>query len=257
VSGLLLAVTLSVVAGTLATSLGALPVAVFPRPRESLRGALSGFAAGIMLSASVFSLAVPGLQLRVEVWGPSKWTLLPAALAFLAGAAMVDGLNRVVPHEHFVKGLEGAEGARFRRVWLFVLAMTLHNFPEGMATGVGSLLDWPQARSLATAIALQNVPEGLVVAAALWDKGYRRRTAVLVGCASGAVEPIGAALGYGVVWLSQPLLPAALLFSAGAMVYVVAAEVLPESQAGGTARTATWFTLLGFTLNMALDALAG
>lgn len=255
-SGLLLAVTLSLVAGAAATSVGALPVAFFPKPHASLRSVLSGFAAGIMLSASIFSLAVPALAMRVSTWGPSRWTLLPAALAFLAGAAMVDGLNRVVPHEHFVKGPEGLGPGRFQRVWLFVLAMTLHNFPEGMAVGVGSVLDWPQARSLATAIALQNVPEGLVVAAALWDKGYRRSTAVLVGCASGAVEPIGAALGYGAIALSRPLLPAALLFAAGAMVYVVASEVLPESQEGGSARLATWATLLGFTLNMALDALA-
>lgn len=256
-SGLGAALWASVLAGTVATTVGALPIAVLPRPGEIGRRRLTGFAAGIMLAASVFSLAVPALELRVSAWGPSPWTLVAAALAFLAGAVFVDGLNHVVPHEHFVTGPEGLGAAEHRGLWLLVLAMTLHNLPEGMAVGVGSALEGPMATSVALAVGLQNVPEGLVVAAALLDKGYSRRFAIFVAFASGAVEPVGALFGYGVVALAAPLLPGALLFSAGAMVYVVAHEVLPESHVGEVTRDATWATLVGFTLMMVLDNALG
>lgn len=253
-SVLLAALWLSFLAGTVATSLGALPVAVLPRPSESKRRLMTGFAGGVMLSASMFSLAGPALELRKGAWGPGLWTLLIVAATFLSGAALVDFLNRVIPHEHFIKGPEGADPHGLRRMWLFVLAMTLHNFPEGMAVGVGAALEGPARLSVAIGIGLQNVPEGLVVAAALLDKGFSRRTALLVAIGSGAVEPVGAAVGAGIISLSTVLLPGALLFAAGAMVYVVALEVLPESHEGGHARAATWSAMAGFVLNMVLDA---
>lgn len=252
-SGFLGALELSLLAGAAATGLGALPVAFMPRPSEKNRKLLTGFAGGVMLSASMFSLAAPALEMRPEVWGTAWWTLGLIAVCFIGGAAMVDLLNRVVPHEHFIKGPEGSDAIHIRRMWLFVLAITIHNFPEGMAVGVGSALDGPAARSVAIGIGLQNVPEGLVVAAALLDKGYSRWMSVLVGFASGAVEPVGAMFGYGVISIARPLLPGALLFAAGAMVYVVALEVLPESHEGGHARAATWAALFGFVLNMVLD----
>lgn len=251
---LLDALLLSFVSGTLATALGALPIAFLPRPSQANRKLLTGFAGGVMLSASMFSLAGPALAMRTQVWGTGWWTLGVVTIAFLGGALMIDVLNRVVPHEHFIKGPEGADPHGLRRMWLFVLAITLHNFPEGMAVGVGAALGGPAALSVAIGIGLQNVPEGLVVAAALLDKGYLRRTAFLVALASGAVEPVGALFGSGVVSLSAPLLPAALLFAAGAMIYVVALEVLPESHELGHARAATWSAMAGFALNMVLDA---
>lgn len=252
-SGLAAALVLSLLAGTAATTAGALPITFLPRPGEASRRHLTGFAAGVMLAAAVFSLAVPALALRATAWGPGAWTLLVAALSLLAGALLVDVLNRVVPHEHFVKGPEGLGAAEHRGVWLLVVAMTLHNLPEGMAVGVGSALEGPMATSVALAVGLQNVPEGLVVAAALLDKGYTRRFALFVAFLSGVAEPVGALFGYGLIALAAPLLPAALLFSAGAMIYVVALEVLPESHEGGHERGATWATLFGFTLMMVLD----
>lgn len=253
-SVVLSALWLSFLAGTVATSLGAVPIAVLKRPSESSRKLLTGFAGGVMLSASMFSLAGPALEMRRDAWGPGLWTLGIAGLSFLSGAALVDFLNRVIPHEHFIKGPEHADTHGIRRMWLFVLAMTLHNFPEGMAVGVGAALEGPAQFSVAIGIGLQNVPEGLVVAAALLDKGFARRTALLVAVGSGAVEPIGALLGAGVISVSTVALPAALLFAAGAMVYVVALEVLPESHEGGHARAATWSAMGGFVLNMVLDA---
>lgn len=247
------AVRLSLLAGAGATALGALPIAFLPRPPERWRKRMTGFAGGVMLSASMFSLAAPALELRKEVWGVGWGSLTLVALAFLGGALMVDVLNRTVPHEHFIKGPEGMDPLRLRRVWLFVLAITIHNFPEGMAVGVGSALGGVQAHSVALGIGLQNVPEGLVVAAALLDRGYDRFTAVAVGIASGLVEPIGAAFGAGVIVVSHVVLPAALLFAAGAMVYVVALEVLPEAQEGGHGRAAAWSVIAGFVLNMLLD----
>lgn len=254
VSVLLSALWLSFLAGTVATSLGALPIAILPRPSEANRRLLTGFAGGVMLSASMFSLAGPALELRGQAWGPGLWTLGLVAVSFTAGAALVDFLNRVIPHEHFIKGPEHADTHGIRRMWLFVLAMTLHNFPEGMAVGVGSALEGPAGLTVAIGIGLQNVPEGLVVAAALLDKGFSRRTALLVAVGSGAVEPVGALVGAGVISVSAVVLPAALLFAAGAMVYVVALEVLPESHEGGHARAATWSAMAGFVLNMVLDA---
>ena len=148
-----------------------------------------------MLSAAVFSLAAPALELREEAWGPHAWTFGLVALTFFAGALMVDLINRYVPHEHFLKGPEGSDAVHLRRMWLFVLAITIHNFPEGMAVGVGSALGGGQANNVAIGIGLQNVPEGLVVASALWERGYPRWTAVGVGVLSGLVEPLGALLG--------------------------------------------------------------
>lgn len=252
VSGLARVAVLGLLSGGVATALGALPVLFLPTPTRRMRAVLTGFAGGVMLAASAFSLAMPALALRLTHWGTSPAWLLLAAASFLAGAGVVEVLNRTVPHQHFIKGLEGPKG-RLRRGWLFAFAMTLHNLPEGMAVGVASTLA-AVSLSVALAVALQNVPEGFVVAAALRDEGYRRRTAVLVGCASGFVEPIGGLLAYAATSLSQALLPGALLFAAGAMVYVVASEVIPEAHDDDKG-AATWASLVGFALSMGLDAL--
>lgn len=243
---------LGLLAGGVATALGAFPVAILPIPSSRARAVLNGFAGGVMLSAAVFSLAVPGLALRRELWGPSPGWLLVAALAFLAGAGLVEVLNRTVPHQHFIKGAEGPRGS-LSRGWLFAFAMAVHNLPEGMALGVASSVA-ELSVPIAVAVALQNLPEGFVVAAALVEDGYRRSRAVLISCASGLVEPLGAFLAYGATRLSAALLPGALLFAAGAMIYVVACEVIPEAHRDH-ARAATWASLLGFALNMVLDAL--
>lgn len=247
------ALRLSLLAGAGATALGALPIGFAPRPSKIWSARLTGFAGGVMLSASVFSLASPALAMREEAWGSQWWTFGLVALSFFAGALAVDLINRFVPHEHFLKGPEGADAAHIRRVWLFVLAITIHNFPEGMAVGVGSALGGMQANNVAIGIGLQNVPEGLVVAAALWERGYARWTAVGVGVLSGLVEPIGALLGVAVIAVSRVALPGALLFASGAMVFVVASEVFPESHEGGHGRAATWAAIFGFVLNMVLD----
>jgi ZIP family zinc transporter len=251
-----LAVLASVVAG-LATGLGALPVFALRRMSAPLKAVLLGFGAGVMLAASAFSLLLPALQEAGRLM-PG----LPAALAVAAGVLLGSGLfavaNRWVPHEHFIKGREGASAERIARIWLFVLAITLHNFPEGLAVGVGFGTDRiANGFALTLGIALQNMPEGLVVAVALRGVGKSSAYAFWVALLTGLVEPLGAVAGAGAVALAAPLLPGALAMAAGAMLYVISDEIIPESHRGPAAALATQGVLVGFVLMMVLDVALG
>ena len=158
--------------------------------------------------------------------------------------------------EHFIKGQdhEHSRARALKRTWLFVFAITLHNLPEGLAIGVAyGGTDATAAGVLTTGIAIQDVPEGLVIALALRAAGYRRRWAVLLGAASGLVEPLGAVLGAAVIAWSTQLLPWGLAFAAGAMLFVISHEIIPESHRAGHERFATGGLLLGFVLMMVLD----
>lgn len=233
-----------------ATGLGALPVIALVGIGGRTQAALLGFGAGVMLAASVFSLVVPAL----EAAGGGAWAAAVASAGMLLGAGGLWSSHRWLPHEHFVKGREGADAVRLRRVWLFVLAITLHNFPEGLAVGVGfgarAVADpW----TLTLGIGLQNVPEGLVVAAALRGEGYGRGQAALTSLCSGLVEPLGAVLGAAALALATPLLPWGLAAAAGAMLWVVSDEIIPESHRLGTEQEGTAGLLLGFVLMMTLD----
>lgn len=239
-------------AGAGATTLGAVPVFLLATLRPRAQAGLSGFSAGVMLAASFFSLLSPGLELSAA-WGRGV-SVGAAAGSVLLGAGLIGLLNRFTPHEHFIKGPEGAGRERLARIWLFVLAITLHNFPEGLAIGVAvSSGSEAIGLPLTFGIALQNLPEGLVVAVSLVQAGYTRSSALFVALLTGLVEPVGAMAGYLGVSVAAGALPVGLFFSAGAMIYVVSDEIIPESHKSEHASLATWATLLGFVLMMALD----
>jgi ZIP family zinc transporter len=211
-----------------------------------------------MLAASSFSLIIPALS-AAKSQGAGSW----AAGGIVGGGILLGGallllIDQLVPHEHFIKGLEGPEAKAMKRVWLFVLAISLHNLPEGLAIGVaygGS--DPVGALALATGISIQDVPEGLVVALALRGVGYSRWTAAGLGMLSGLIEPVAAVFGAAVIGISAGLLPWGLAAAAGAMLYVISHEIIPESHRQGHERFATCGLLLGFVLMMVLDTALG
>lgn len=243
-----------------ATAAGALPALFAQRASERARDAMIGFGAGVMLAAAAFSLIVPALA-AVRSQGAGPWQAAGTVGAgLLLGATLLLALDRVLPHEHFLKGREGAPAAalRLRRTWLFVFAIALHNVPEGLAIGVAYAGSDPlAAAALATGIAIQDVPEGLVIALALVGAGYARGLSVALGAASGLVEPAAAVLGAAVMTLSAGLLPWGLAFAAGAMLFVISHEIIPESHRAGHAHHATGGLMVGFVLMMVLDTALG
>ncbi|SIQ15685.1 ZIP family metal transporter [Pseudacidovorax sp. RU35E] len=248
----------------LATALGTLPVLFSQRLSERVQDTLFGFGAGVMLAACAFSLILPGLEVAKEqaLFGGGRWSsggVIGAAI--LMGAAALMAMEKLLPHEHFIKGREGRDTdavRTLRRTWLFVIAIALHNLPEGLAIGVGYAgNDGLRANALATGIAIQDVPEGLVVAVALLAAGYGRGIAVSLGMASGLVEPVGAVLGAAVVEHSALLLPWGLGFAAGAMLFVISHEIIPESHRKGHEAFATGGLMVGFVLMMLLDTALG
>jgi len=164
----------------------------------------------------------------------------------------------MIPHEHFIKGHEGIDAHAMKKVWLFIFAITLHNFPEGMAVGVGfGGGDIANGISLAIGIGLQNMPEGLIVALALIAHKYSIRKSFLIASATGLVEPIGGLLGAGIVSVFMPLLPWGLAFAAGAMLFVISDEIIPESHRKGFAKQATFGLMVGFVVMLFLDVVLG
>lgn len=244
----------------LATALGTLPILFSKNLSDKITDSMLGFGAGVMLAASVFSLILPGMDALREsgagIWGTS----LTIGGAILLGALLLMVMEYLLPHEHVFLGSDhNHEKAKLiRRTWLFVFAISLHNLPEGLAIGVGFAGVGNTAGSaLATGIAIQDIPEGLVVALALLNAGYKRKTCVLIGIASGFVEPIGAVLGASIINLSAQLLPWGLGFAAGAMLFVISHEVIPESHRKGHESYATGGLMIGFVLMMVLDTALG
>lgn len=241
--------TLATIGTGVATGVGALPAIVTTRISDKLLDALLGFAAGVMLAATAFSLLVPAMELA-DVW--------VVAIGVIVGAAFVALMDRVVPHVHFIGGPEGPTSTSLKRITLLILAITIHNFPEGMAVGVGfGSGDVRAATAVAIAIGLQNMPEGLAVALPLIREGYGRRKAVWLALLSGLVEPIGGFLGAASVRVARPLLPLGLAFAAGAMIYVVSEEMIPETHRKGFAKVGTAGLLIGFVAMMVLDNIFG
>uniref|UniRef100_A0A7V3ZXM2 ZIP family metal transporter n=1 Tax=candidate division WOR-3 bacterium TaxID=2052148 RepID=A0A7V3ZXM2_UNCW3 len=205
-----------------------------------------GLSGGIMFSASIFSLLIPAL---------SKGALIPVLLVFLGGAFFVDFLDSVVPHEHFIKGLEGPS-SRLKMVSLILLTMVIHNFPEGMAVGVSFAEGIsPSAISLAIAIGLQNIPEGAAVALPLFSLGMSKGRAIFIAFLTGMIEPLAGLLGVSLGILFTKLLPYLMAFASGAMVYVVSDEMIPESHTHGSEKVATFSFMLGFVIMTLLDNL--
>lgn len=239
----------------LSTSLGALPALASRRISRRGQDILMGFSAGIMLAATGFSLIVPALELAEQGLGSKRMGGLGVAACILLGGGLLHLCNRFIPHEHFVKGREGqVESPRLKRIWLFVFAVALHNLPEGLAvgSGVGSG-DVSIAAPILVGIALQDLPEGFVVALALLAIGYTSRQALAVSMATGLVEGLAALVGYFTVSLSSGVLPWALAFAGGSMLYVVSDEMIPESHRQENATEATGGLMAGFVLMMLLD----
>jgi ZIP family zinc transporter len=241
-----------------ATGAGAVPVLFARNISARAQDAMLGFGAGVMLAATAFSLIVPGIAAGEALTGSGASAAAIVALGVAAGGLALLALDRALPHEHFVKGVEGAGAVQLTRIWLFVLAITLHNVPEGLAVGVGFGSGSPaEGAALALGIGIQNIPEGLVVALALAAAGYSRMFAAAVAFASGLVEPIGGLFGGGLLTLSMLALPFGLAFAAGAMLFVVSHEIIPESHRKGHERQATVGLLAGFILMTVLDTSLG
>jgi ZIP family zinc transporter len=246
------------------TGLGAASIFAFKTIDRKILDVMLGLAAGIMIAASFWSLLAPSIEMAAEQ-GMAPW--LPAVTGFLLGAVFFRGIDKILPHLHPLLPIEEAEGIKtpWPKCTLLVLALTIHNIPEGLAVGVafGSAVSHPETMPMLSAIALamgigiQNFPEGLAVSFPLHRDGFSKRTSFWYGFLSGAVEPVAAVIGAMVVMLVQPILPYALAFSAGAMIFVVVEEVIPESQHGGNGDLATMGTMLGFALMMFLDVAFG
>lgn len=246
------------------TAAGAAVVFLTRHVNERLLHTMLGFSAGIMVAASFFSLLAPSIEMAGEAGVPA-W--LPAVVGFLLGCGFLSLADRLLPHLHLDRPVEMAEGihTRWKRTTLLILAITLHNIPEGLAVGVavGAAAALPGAAPLAAAVALtigigiQNFPEGMAISMPLRASGFSRFKSFMAGQGSGLVEPLGAMAGAGAVLLVKPILPYALAFAAGAMLFVVIEELVPESQSGDHGDIATLGFVIGFTLMMFLDVSLG
>lgn len=250
------------------TALGASLVFFFKTINKKVLNGMLGFAAGVMIAASFWSLLAPGIELAEEL---GQVAYITAASGFLLGGGFLYLVDKVLPHLHL--GLDTTEAEGIKTTWqrsvLLVLAITLHNIPEGLAVGVafgavaagvGSSATLAGAVALAIGIGLQNFPEGAAVSIPLRREGFSRMKAFLYGQASGIVEPIAGVIGAYAVIKIQPILPYALAFAAGAMIYVVIEELIPEAQreeGGSKTDIATIGAMLGFAVMMILDVALG
>ena len=240
------------------TAVGALPILRGAQPSSAARDLALGFAAGVMLAAAFFSLIIPALAHGDELYGHRYTSALVVCLAVLIGMGTIHLLNESLPHEHFRTGREGPPSATLRKVWLFVIAIAIHNIPEGLAVGVGVGQDGlDHGLPLAIGIGIQNLPEGLAVAVALRGEGYSARRAWLVAALTGLVEPMGGFVGAGIVAFSSQMLPWGLAFAAGAMLYVISHEIIPETHRNGNQNRATLGLALGLALMLFLDVTLG
>ncbi|GAB4472853.1 MAG: ZIP family metal transporter [Anaerolineae bacterium] len=246
------------------TALGAASVFLTRTINRKLLDTMLGFAAGVMIAASFWSLLAPSIEMA-EGMGVPAW--FPALLGFLLGALFLRSVDMILPHLHLNQPVSAAEGLKttWQRTILLVLAITLHNFPEGLAVGVAfgaAAAGLPSAGvagavALAIGIGLQNFPEGVAVAMPLRREGMSAGRSFWYGQLSAVVEPIAGVLGAALVLLMRPLLPYALAFAAGAMIFVVVEEVVPESQCSGNGDIATMGAMLGFAIMMLLDVALG
>jgi len=246
------------------TALGAAGVFTARNISRRVLDGMLGFAGGVMIAASYWSLLAPAIEMSEGKDIPA-W--VPAVVGFLLGGIFLRGIDAVLPHLHIGFGTDEAEGLKtsWRRTTLLVLAITLHNIPEGLAVGVafGAVAAGLPSATLAAAVALavgigiQNFPEGLAVSVPLRREGMSRRKSFWYGQLSAVVEPVAAVIGAAAVIIAQPILPYALAFAAGAMIFVVIEEVVPEAQRGGNTDLATMGGMVGFAVMMLLDVAFG
>ena len=246
------------------TAMGAAAVFATKRYSQKTLDFMLGFAAGVMIAASFWSLLSPAIEMSKD--NPmGEW--FPAAAGFLTGAVFLRLIDKILPHLHIGYNRDEAEGIKtsWRRSTLLMLAITLHNIPEGLAIGVafGAVAagfpsaTMPAAIALAIGIGIQNFPEGFAVSMPLRREGMSRIKSFWYGQLSAIVEPVAAVIGAGAALAAKPLLPYALAFAAGAMIFVVVEEVIPESQRNGSVELATAGTILGFLVMMILDVALG
>lgn len=246
------------------TAFGASMVFFFKTINKKILNLMLGFAAGVMIAASFWSLLMPAINMS-EANGKPGW--IPAVIGFLSGGAFLFIIDRTLPHLHLGLARDKAEGIKtsWNRSILLVLAITLHNIPEGLAVGIafGALANNPEvgvltgAMALAIGIGLQNFPEGAAVSIPLRREGFTRRKAFNYGQLSGIVEPVAGVAGAFLVTVMTPILPYALSFAAGAMIFVVAEELIPESQTGNETDLSTIGVMVGFAVMMVLDVALG
>ena len=249
----------------LVTALGAAAVFLFRQVNRKLLDGMLGFAAGVMIAASYWSLLAPSIEMARETSHLPIW--FPAAAGFLLGGAFIRMIDLFLPHLHLGFPVNEAEGVptKWRRSILLVLAITLHNIPEGLAVGVAfgavaadlSSATLAGAVALAIGIGIQNFPEGVAVSLPLHSEGMSRFRSFWFGQSSAIIEPIAGALGAAAVLLMRPILPYALAFAAGAMIFVVVEELIPESQLAKNTDFATSGAMLGFVIMMILDVALG
>jgi ZIP family zinc transporter len=244
----------SILAG-LATGVGALPALFFKNISNNLFNSMLGAAAGVMLAATAFSLLVPGMAYGNLIWPGNG--IYVVSLGMLAGALFLHYADRQLPHVHF-DSVSDTQLNSLQKIWLFIIAITIHNFPEGMSVGVSfGSGEMKNGVVLAIAIALQNIPEGLAVALPLVGLGYNKWRAVGIATLTGLVEPVGGLLGITMVTVFQPILPIAMGFAAGAMLFVISEEIIPETHSNGRSRYATFALMIGFIIMMVLDNMLG
>lgn len=245
-------------AGFVATAAGALLVILLTRLKHRFQDGMLGFAAGMMLAASAFSLILPGLEAALQLLGSSWAAASLVVLGVGLGSLLMLGLDYFTPHEHESTGPCGPDYRRLSGIWLFVFAIALHNIPEGMAIGVSFAQgDMGVGLPLTTAIAIQDIPEGLAVAMALRLTGLSAWRSVLIAAATGILELLGAALGYSIASSLALAYPLSMGIAAGAMIFVVSHEVIPETHRNGNQTTATTGLMIGFMVMLLLDTALG
>lgn len=247
----------------LGTSLGAACVFFMKKTlKEQVQRALTGFAAGVMVAASIWSLLIPAIEQSDSM---GRWAFLPAAISFWIGTLFLLLLDYIIPHLHQNSEIAEGPASRLQKTTMMILAVTLHNIPEGMAVGVvyaGYLLGHSEitvagAMALSLGIAIQNFPEGAIISLPLRAEGMKRSKAFVGGVLSGIVEPIGAVFTILMANQIVPALPYLLSFAAGAMLYVVVEELIPEMSEGKHSNIGTLFFAVGFSVMMILDVALG
>ena len=240
-----------------ATLLGAVLGFIFKKISHRAGDIILSFAAGVMLAAAVLGLVIPS----VEYGGGGAKGLLIAVVGIFLGALTVNAFDKLVPHLHKLTGIDpenGEKGGKADKVLLFVLAIAIHNLPEGIAAGVGfGTGNVADGILIAVGIALQNIPEGIAIIAPMLSAGIKPRRTFLLAAATGAVEVVGTLFGYLAVTLSQAILPWGLAFAGGTMLYIISDEMIPETHAHGSERGATYALIVGFCLMLVMDVLLG
>ncbi|MBW4604376.1 MAG: ZIP family metal transporter [Calothrix sp. FI2-JRJ7] len=249
--------TIASLGAGLATFIGALPILLPINLTQRVQGIMLGFGGGVMLAATSFSLVLPGTEAAMSLGYSKAYAALIMVVGILLGGLFLQLAHKLLPHEHFIKGKESRID-NLKRIWLFIGAITIHNFPEGLAVGVNfGNNNIKDGLPVAMGIGLQNIPEGLVVALSLVTEGYSKGYALWISLLTGLVEPIGGLIGASVVSIANFVLPWAMAFAAGAMLFVISDEIIPESHRKGLEKEGTIGVMIGFVVMMFLDIALG